>query len=48
MAQRLSAHVLLQQPGLAGSDPGADRAPLGAPCCGRRPTYKLEEDGHAC
>ena len=28
--------------------PGADVAPLGTPCCGRRPTYKAEEDGHGC
>ena len=27
---------------------GADMAPLGKPCCGRRPTYKVEEDGHGC
>ena len=26
--------------------PGADMALLGKPCCGRRPTYKVEEDGH--
>ena len=26
--------------------PGVDMAPLGTPCCGRRPTYKVEEDGH--
>ena len=26
--------------------PGADMAPLDKPCCGRRPTYKVEEDGH--
>ena len=26
--------------------PDADMAPLGMPCCGRRPTYKVEEDGH--
>ena len=28
--------------------PGADMARLGKPCCGRRPTYKVEEDGHGC
>ena len=27
---------------------GADMAPHGKPCCGRRPTYKVEEDGHGC
>ena len=26
----------------------ADMAPLGKPCCGRHPTYKVEEDGHRC
>ena len=26
--------------------PGGDMAPLGTPCCGRHPTYKVEEDGH--
>ena len=28
--------------------PGADMAPLAKPCFGRRPTYKVEEDGHRC
>ena len=28
--------------------PGADMTPLGKPCCGRRPTYKVEKDGHGC
>ena len=28
--------------------PGADMARLGTPCCGRRPTYTVEEDGHGC
>ena len=28
--------------------PGVDMAPLGPLCCGRRPTYKVEEDGHRC
>ena len=26
----------------------ADMALLVKPCCGRRPTYKVEEDGHGC
>ena len=48
MAQRLSSHIpLLSGPGFAGSDPGVDMAQLGTPCCGRRPTYKVEEDGQA-
>ena len=28
--------------------PGADMALLRNPCCGRCPTYKVEEDGHRC
>ena len=28
--------------------PGVDMAPCGKPCCGRRPTYKVEEDGRGC
>ena len=28
--------------------PGVDMALLDNPCCGRRPTYKVEEDGHGC
>ena len=28
--------------------PGENTAPLIKPCCGRRLTYKLEEDGHRC
>ena len=27
---------------------GVGMALLGKPCCGRRPTYKVEEDGHGC
>ena len=26
--------------------PGVDMARLSKPCCGRRPTYKVEEDEH--
>ena len=28
--------------------PGLDVTPFGKPCCGRCPTYKVEEDGHGC
>ena len=28
--------------------PGGDMALVGTPCCGRCPTYKVEEDGHGC
>ena len=38
-------------PGAQGSPvriPRADIALLCKPCCGRRPTYKVEEDGHRC
>ena len=28
--------------------PGVNMAPLGTPCCGRHPMYKVEEDGHGC
>ena len=28
--------------------PGVDMTLLSKPCCGRRPTYKVEEDGHGC
>ena len=28
--------------------PGVDKALLGKPCCGRGPTYKVEEAGHRC
>ena len=28
--------------------PGVDMALFGKPCCGRHPTYKVEEDGHRC
>ena len=28
--------------------PSGDLAPCGKPCCGRHPTYKVEEDGHGC
>ena len=49
VAQLLSAHVpLLAAQGSLVRIPGVDMAPLGMPCCGRHPTYKVEEDGHGC
>ena len=27
---------------------GVDMSPLIKPCCGRHPTYKVEEDEHGC
>ena len=34
--------------GLQVQNPGMDMAPLNKPCCGRCPTYKVEEDGPGC
>ena len=49
VAQRLSSHVPLRWPGVRQfrSRVGI-YAPLIKPRCGRRPTYKVEEDGHGC
>ena len=48
VAQQLSAHARSSSVarGSLVQIPDADMAPLGKPCCGRRPTYKVEEDGH--
>ena len=36
-------------PGFATSDPGCGHGTARQkPCCGRRPMYKVEEDGHGC
>ena len=50
VAQWLSAHVsLLGGPGLASLDAGCGHGTVWQkPCCGRRPTYKVEDDGHGC
>ena len=49
VTQLLSLHVLLLGGlGFAGSDPGCGHGMPGKPCCGRCPTYKVEEDGHGC
>ena len=42
------ARSALAAQGLPARIPGVDMAPLDKPCCGRRPTYKVEEDGHGC
>ena len=49
VAQWLNSHLpLFSGLAFAVQIPGADMAPLGTPCCGRCPTYKVEEDGHGC
>ena len=45
VVQQLSAQVPLWRPGVRWF---RSMAPLGKPCCGRHPTYKVEEDGHGC
>ena len=42
------AHSALAAQGSPVQILGVDMASLGTPCCGRCPTYKVEEDGHAC
>ena len=47
VTQWLSLHVPLQWPGVHWFRSRVwTYAPLGKPCCGRHPTYKVEEDGH--
>ena len=50
MAERLNSHILfLGGLGFAGLDPGCRHGTTWQkPCCGGRPTYKVEEDGHGC
>ena len=50
VAQPLSSYVLLLGgPGFAGSDPWCGHGTAWhAMLCGRRPTYKAEEDGQGC
>ena len=50
VARRLSSHVpLFGSPGFTGSDPGCGHGTAWQkPCCSKRPTYKVEEDGHRC
>ena len=42
------AHSASVAQGLPVQIPDVDMAPFIRPCCGRRPTYKVEEDGHGC
>ena len=50
VVQWLSEHIpLLGGPGFAALDPGCRHGTAWQkPCCGRHPTYKVEEDGHGC
>ena len=42
------AHFTSVARGLPVQIPSVDMAPIDKPCCGRHPTYKVEEDGHGC
>ena len=43
------AHATSLQPGVHWFDPGCGHGTAWQkPCCGRRPMYKVEEDGHGC
>ena len=46
VVQGLSSHVPAREAQVR--IPFSDMALVGKPCCGRRPTYKVEEDGHGC
>ena len=49
VAQLLSSHVPLWWPRVCRFGPRVwTYAPLVKLCCGRRPTYKVEEDAHRC
>ena len=49
VAQQLSLHISLRWPGVCRLRSWMRTyALLVKPCCGRRPTYKVEEDGHGC
>ena len=49
VAQQLSSHILLRWPGVHRLVSRVQTyTPLIKPCCGRRPTYKVEEDEHEC
>ena len=49
VVQRLSSQVPLRQPGVHWFRPRVwTYTLLIKPCCGRRSTYKIEEDGHGC
>ena len=48
LGQPCGAHSVLAAQGSPVQIPSVDMVLLGKPCCGRHPTYKVEEDGRGC
>ena len=49
VAQELTSHIPLRRPGVCLFGSWVQTYALfGKACCGRHPTYKVEEEGHGC